>query len=337
MSRALVAALALIGAAMVAAALLGPRLFPSTAVAAESVRPVLRRVEQPAAPPIDPTETSTSTPSPTPEPSTTPTPTATATSTASSTATATAVPPTTTPTATRAAAAAVPILMYHYVRLNPDPRDRVGYGLSVAPDLFRAHMEFLAERGYSAVPIRDLTLTQKTVALTFDDGYRDFYTTALPVMKEHGFRATIYQIADLVDNHRYLTAEQLRELAADGHEIGSHTLSHPDLTALRPDRLRTELAESRARLERVVGQPVLAFCYPSGRQNAAVRKAVEAAGYTSATTVQPGLHRPSDDPFAIPRVRVYGGMGLSQLARAIGEPPPDPARWRAFLDDRAGP
>ena len=61
------------------------------------------------------------------------------------------------------------------------------------------------------------------------------------------------------------------------------------------------------------------------------------AGYRRAVTVQPGLHRPSDDRYAIPRVRVYGGMGLSQLAQAIGAPPPDSKRWGQFLRDRPAP
>jgi peptidoglycan/xylan/chitin deacetylase (PgdA/CDA1 family) len=337
-SRALVAALALIGAAMVTTALFSPRLAaPRPAIAAEAPRPARPLVELAATRPIDPSPTplaATATPSPPPEPTSTATPSATATTTATPSATTTR---TTTSTTTRVPAAAVPILMYHYVRNNPDPKDRIGYGLSVTPELFQAHMEYLADRGYAVVPLRDLTQTQKSLALTFDDGYRDFYTAAWPAMKPHGFRATIFQIVDLIDNHRYLTADQLRELAAAGNEIGSHTLTHSDLTTLSPERLRRELVESRDRLARLVGQPILSFCYPAGRQNAAVRKAVEAAGYGTAVTVQPGLHKASDDRFGIPRVRVYGGMGLSQLARAIGEPPPDPVRWANFLRDRASP
>jgi hypothetical protein len=90
-------------------------------------------------------------------------------------------------------------------------------------------------------------------------------------------------------------------------------------------------------LERILGGPVTSFCYPSGRNNAAVRAAVKAAGYASAVTVEPGLFRGREDRFAIPRVRVYGGMGLASLARAIGEPAPDPVTWRASLADAPQP
>lgn len=276
---------------------------------------------------------------------------------ASSTATPSAAPATATvaapsPTATPARLvlpaardAAVPILMYHYIRVNPDPTDAIGYGLSITPDLFAAHMGFLAERGYQAVPMRELDPylgtgrlpTLKTTVLTFDDGYRDAYVEAWPVLKQHGFRATIYMITDLIENRRYLTAAQLRELNAAGIEIGSHTVTHSDLPSLSIDRARRELVESRAVLERLLGGPVTSFCYPSGRSSLAVRQAVRQAGYRSAVTVEPGLFRATEDAVAIPRVRVYGGMGLRQLARSLGEAPPDPARWAGFLDDRPNP
>jgi len=261
--------------------------------------------------------------------------------------TATGVSPTPLPAAparrpARAApGAGVPILMYHYVRVNPDPADTIGYGLSIPPLLFAAHMDFLLERGYRVISLRGLgeligsgrVPDEKTAVVTLDDGYRDAYTEAFPLLREHGFGATIFMITDLIDNQRYLTAGQLKELSAAGIEIGSHSATHSDLPSLNPPRLRREIVDSRAALERILGGPVTSFCYPSGRNNAAVRAAVRAAGYGSAVTVEPGLFRGREDRFAIPRVRVYGGMGVASLARAIGEPAPDPTTWRAFLGD----
>jgi len=261
-----------------------------------------------------------------------------------------------TPTATRAPAptrqaaraapgAPVPILMYHYIRENPDPNDTIGYGLSIPPPLFAAHMDFLLERGYRVVPMRGVEQViasgrlpeEKTVVLTLDDGYRDAYTEAFPTLRAHGFGATVFVITDLIDNQRYLTVDQIRELSASGIEIGSHSATHSDLPSLSAPRLRHEVVDSRAVLERILGGPVTAFCYPSGRNSAVVRAAVKAAGYSSALTVEPGLFRGREDRFAIPRVRVYGGMGVASLARAIGEPSPDPTRWRAFLNDVPAP
>jgi peptidoglycan/xylan/chitin deacetylase (PgdA/CDA1 family) len=249
------------------------------------------------------------------------------------------------PAARAAPGAPVPILMYHYIRVNPDPTDTIGYGLSVPPPLFAAQMDFLLERGYRVVPMRRLEALldsghvpdEKTVVLTLDDGYRDAYTEAFPVLSSHGFGATMFVITDLIDNPRYLSVAQLKELSAAGIEIGSHSATHSDLPSLSPQRLRREVGDSRAALERILGGPVTSFCYPSGRNNAAVRAAVKEAGYASAVTVEPGLLRGREDRFAIPRVRVYGGMGIASLARAIGEPAPDPARWRTFLYDAPQP
>lgn len=256
------------------------------------------------------------------------------------------VVPTAQPSPTRAFARTgpgqgVPILMYHYIRVNPVASDTIGYGLSITPPLFAAHMAFLADRGFRAITMRELepyvgtgkVPDEKSVVVTLDDGYRDAYTEAWPVLKRHGFAATIYMVSGLVENSRYLTARQLRELNAAGIEIGGHSASHADLTALGAARLRAEVADSRAALERILGGPVTSFCYPAGKNSPAVLEAVRAAGYTSATTVQPGIFRGREERLAIPRVRVYGGMGLSALARAIGEPPPDPATWRGFLTD----
>jgi peptidoglycan/xylan/chitin deacetylase (PgdA/CDA1 family) len=136
--------------------------------------------------------------------------------------------------------------MYHYVRVNPDPADLIGYGLSTPPPLFAAQMDFLAERGYRVVPMRRLeellgsgrVPDEKTVVVTLDDGYRDAYTEAFPVLRTRGFGATIFVITDLIDNPRYLSVAQLRELSASGFEIGSHSASHSDLPSLNPQRLR---------------------------------------------------------------------------------------------------
>jgi peptidoglycan/xylan/chitin deacetylase (PgdA/CDA1 family) len=134
-------------------------------------------------------------------------------------------------------------------------------------------MDFLAERGYRVVAMRRLeellgsgrVPDEKTVVVTLDDGYRDAYTEAFPVLRTRGFGATIFVITDLIDNPRYLSVAQLRELSASGFEIGSHSASHSDLPSLNPQRLRREVVDSRSTLERILGGPVTSFCYPSGQ------------------------------------------------------------------------
>jgi peptidoglycan/xylan/chitin deacetylase (PgdA/CDA1 family) len=98
------------------------------------------------------------------------------------------------------------------------------------------------------------------------------------------------------------TWEQLREMAAAGIEIGSHTVTHPILTRVPADRLRRELEESRGRLEDMLGRPVTSFCYPNGAYDRIVRDAVERAGYRLAVTSDYGLNDPTSDPLALRRI-----------------------------------
>jgi peptidoglycan/xylan/chitin deacetylase (PgdA/CDA1 family) len=216
--------------------------------------------------------------------------------------------------------------MYHYIRVNPDPADKIGFGLSVTPADFAAQMAFLADRGYKTIALDQLgspeAATGKAVVITFDDGYADAFAEAAPVLAQYGFKGTFYIITALVDAPRYLTWDQIRALAADGHTIGSHTVGHPDLRTLGPAALQAQLQNSRAVLEEHLGRPVLDFCYPAGKFNAAVEAAVGAAGYRTAVTTRGGWSPAGEDSLALTRVRVSGGMSLVQFAEAIGEVAP---------------
>ncbi|MHB1005278.1 MAG: polysaccharide deacetylase family protein [Chloroflexota bacterium] len=226
----------------------------------------------------------------------------------------------------RRAVGTVPVLMYHYIRVNPDPTDKIGFGLSVTPLDFAAQMAFLAKRGYHTVSLDQLGTPEaadgKAVVITFDDGYADAYDQAFPVLRQNGFKATFYLITGLVGRPRYLTWDQARALAAAGQVIGSHTVDHPDLRTLGASDVAAQLKNSRAQLEREVGRPVLDFSYPSGKYNDAVEAAVVAAGYKTAVTVRPGFATAGDDRLALARVRISGGMTLADFAAAIGEAAP---------------
>jgi hypothetical protein len=101
----------------------------------------------------------------------------------------------------------VPILMYHYIRPDPGPDDPIGQGLSVSPELFAEHLAFLADGGYTPITMADLAdiwdgrepMPPKPIVLTFDDGYRDFYTDAWPLLRQYGFPATVYVITSVID------------------------------------------------------------------------------------------------------------------------------------------
>lgn len=222
-------------------------------------------------------------------------------------------------------AVAVPILMYHYVR-SVSRSDSLGWSLSVTPQDFAAQMDWLGQHGYHPVLMRQVvaylqrngSLPEHAVALTFDDGYLDFWTTALPILSAHGFVATSYVIAGFIGQPGYMNGDQVTALSQLGIEIGSHTWDHVDLTTVPGDRLHSELANSRKRLEQLTqGEPVVDFCYPAGRFNQDVIAAVRGAGYLSATTTMPGGRLTLNDALTWPRVRVSGGETLSQFERSV--------------------
>ena len=224
----------------------------------------------------------------------------------------------------------VPILMYHYIRVNPDPRDQLGFDLSVTPADFAQQMDWLAANGYHPIDFDDLRgyllgqggLPERPVVLTFDDGYRDLYTTAYPILRAHHFKAVSYVVSGFVDSPSNVTAAQVLEMDANGIQIGAHTVSHADLTKLSGASLWHEVFDSRAALEGLLGHPVLDFCYPSGSVNDAVVRAVQAAGFQTATTTQPGVLHSAADRFLWTRVRVSGGEPLDRLVADLGQPEP---------------
>ncbi len=226
---------------------------------------------------------------------------------------ATAVPPT--PTPTPRGTTIIPILMYHYVRVVTDPKDTIGIGLSVKPELFAQQMQYLADNGYTTLTMQEVydilvgrkSLPTRPIALTFDDGYRDFYTAAWPILQRHNFKATNYVITKFIGWDAYMTWPMLQELSDGGQvEIGAHTRSHVDLRTLSADKLQDEVLGSKAILETGLGRPVGAFCYPAGFYNAGVIAAVGRANYLTATTELPGAKQNIQNPYELPRIRVNG-------------------------------
>ena len=224
----------------------------------------------------------------------------------------------------------VPILMYHYIRVNPNPWDQLGYNLSVTPDDFRAQMDWLEANGFHTVDFNDLRayyegrapLPAKPIVITLDDGYKDLYTTAYPILRSHGFKAVAYIVFGFLGAPNNVNVDQVREMDLSGIEIGSHTISHVDLTKTSASELRHQLFDARLGLEGLLGHPVVDFCYPAGRYDSRVVSAVADAGYQSATTTNPGTVHGLSDRFTWTRIRVSGGEGLGQFVANLGDSEP---------------
>ncbi len=221
-----------------------------------------------------------------------------------------------------AAGKQIPILMYHYIRDYQDQNDKIGIGLSVSPENLARQLSELKHLGYTSVGFNDVaagTLPEKPVIITFDDGYDDAFTQALPILQKEGMKAVFYIVSGKLGHNHYMTNEQMVAMHREGMEIASHTVDHQSLATLSPDRQRAELADSKKALETLLGGvPVLDFCYPSGKYNDVTLGLAAELGYRSATTTQPGVATGQEftgDQYQLPRVRVSNGTSLVGLLK----------------------
>lgn len=213
----------------------------------------------------------------------------------------------------------VPVLMYHRVR--PATERSAPCDFVITANTLRRQLNYLVARGYQTPTIgtvltRPAALkTVRPVLITFDDGYLDNYTEALPLLLEYGLRATVFAVAERrrinfwdkgvpTANAKLMQRGQLREMAAAGMEIGAHGITHRRLDAISDDDARRELKDSKAVLEDVIGAAVDYFAYPFGAVSERVKDLTREAGYRAAFAVNSGPFDFHADPFEIRRVLI---------------------------------
>lgn len=228
----------------------------------------------------------------------------------------------------------LPVLLYH--RVAPEPPKQDPFGNFTSTDAFAAHLRWLRSGGWRSVSLGEVAaafaggppLPSRAVAITFDDGYRDTFEHAWPLLRRYGFNASIFMVTGAVggvssfdsgagyEPAPMLSASEIRFMHSAGVEFGSHTRSHPEsLPRVGDDALADELAGSRCDLEAILDGPVDLFAYPHSRHDERVEKAVIAAGYRLAC----GGTGTRLEPACVNRVLPPATMDRS-LARAI--------RWR---------
>jgi peptidoglycan/xylan/chitin deacetylase (PgdA/CDA1 family) len=195
------------------------------------------------------------------------------------------------------------VLGYHGIGSAPARQDL--FRLLVSPAHFSLHLRLLHEAGFRFVTVAELAdhlaagaPPPGLAAVSFDDGMRDNYTTALPILRQFGIRATVYVVPGLIGGHspwiqtgpasEILREDEIRALVDEGWEIGAHTMTHPDMSELDFDQCRVEIERSREALERITGQKILTFAYPFGRYGPEAVAAVDAAGFRAAVTIGSG-------------------------------------------------
>jgi len=204
------------------------------------------------------------------------------------------------------------VLMYHHVGSAPVGAQGWVRDLYVPTARFAHDLGRLREHGCCVMTmtqalwlIAEDRLPARAVVLTFDDGYLDNYTLAAPLLRQYSVAGTFSVVVSKIGDGKHMTRAQLGELAAAGHEIGCHSLTHPDLRRVNDERLEREVAGAKGDLEAALGRPVLTYCYPDGKYDARTVRAVEAAGYRAAlATGLPAGHFDTGQPFAIGRYRV---------------------------------
>jgi peptidoglycan/xylan/chitin deacetylase (PgdA/CDA1 family) len=217
------------------------------------------------------------------------------------------------------------ILTYHMIT---DPRQAGPIpSLAVKPETFERQIAYLRKAGWHFAKISELysgSVPAKTVAITFDDGYQDNLTHALPILLRYQAKATLYLIADrqrpLAAGGRpdgqplapLLSNDEVRKMLDSGAvELGAHTLTHPNLVSCEPAVRRHELSEGKRRLEQDFARPINAFAYPFGGLDSDLPELVAEAGFDSAATTRQGISRDlAADRLRLQRIRISGRDNL---------------------------
>ncbi len=229
----------------------------------------------------------------------------------------------------------IPILMYHSIAKSTNPKFKQ---LAVHPASFYEQMAYLHLHSYTPITVTQLVrmlsqeryaLPERPVVLTFDDGFADFFTNALPVLRQFNFTATLYITTGYIGSTSrwlwpegetsriMLTWDQIAEINASGIECGAHTHSHPQLDTLPLSVALDEIVQSKRLLEQHLGQEVLSFAYPFGYYTSAIRRELPAAGFTSACAVKYVMSSEKTDLFTLARLGVWADTDLRAFASLI--------------------
>lgn len=253
-------------------------------------------------PTTTPTSTTTTTTIPTPDPAPTPT---------SSTKVSEAVynP------APSKSAISIPILNYHSVTIQP------GNPAAITPQKLEEQMQYLANEGYTTLSLNDFIeiwegrkkSPAKPVLLTFDDGYADNYTAAMPILKKYNMHATLFVSPGMVNDGYFLNWDQIIEMHQAGWDIQPHGMTHPHLPELSAEKQKFEITEASRQIEQMLGVKTVMYCYPYGERNQTTLNILKEAGIRYAVTIDQGRAIPEQNPLLIRRLFVNGEHGMNQF------------------------
>ncbi|WP_160688723.1 polysaccharide deacetylase family protein [Clostridium sp. C2-6-12] len=215
----------------------------------------------------------------------------------------------------------VPVLYYHSVRESADNE------VTIKPEILREHLKYINEQGYTTLTMKQLEdyilnnspIPEKSILITFDDGYMDNYYNAFPILKEFNMTATIFCITSELDGSYYLSKEAIKEISDYGIDIESHTVTHPHLNKLKYDKQLEELLESKKTLEGITGKEITSIAYPFGDFDDNSVKAAKEAGYTLGFTTKLGLSDRNDNPLVLDRIYISSEYNMNTFKELLNK------------------
>lgn len=219
-----------------------------------------------------------------------------------------------------------PALLFHSVS-DKSPIDQS----HITPYKFKQFLSYLNKHNYKTLTAYEMAVlsndkidpSESYVSLIFDDGFENFHTNVIPLLEQFNFKAAVFPVATSIGSHtswdiykpkKHLSKEQIQKISDAGHEIGSHTLSHPDLVLLSENEIIHELSESKKILEDIIGKPVTSLSFPFGSWNMRVWNSAKKCGYTAAVAY--GKHAKATLP-VIPVTGIYAFDSLEDIIEKL--------------------
>lgn len=212
----------------------------------------------------------------------------------------------------------LPILMYHHIDYLSSNASKVWQDLTVSPGAFEEQMKYLFEQNYQPITFEKFInylnagekIPERSLIITFDDGWKNQYQYAFPVLKKYNFPATFFVVVNYIGGSKFMNWEQLKELLENGMEIESHSMNHPNLRGLSESSLKYEIQNSKIILEKELGSPINVFAYPYGAFDSKVIKVVKDSNYFVVVSTIEGVDQNLENVYTLKRIQVYDNLYL---------------------------